>query len=353
MTFMDEDLSQLLLASSEPVEREWHIVLRPLNPDWMVRRTLLNLPRTLVDENRFFEAQPPRVVYKLNTNPRQLVNVLESFNLYQDMLIQIQRIDPTRFKTMHKGTPYYLMGWLSFAMKDYEKAVFFMDAALSEDLTNDPNWADSPASSFLMISDDYERSAAPEIAIELRHEADKMMRRFSHVSPSPITTHQFVNQFIKPNAPDPAYRAIATSFNTFALERKTRLQQIKIRSNSGGSIEPFLTHIFKGTLIFESVLKRKLRGSSLGQCLNNGCTQLGLSKASWRTCKNVSLQDIPAILERLKLEPFHERNIAVAFALRNTAGHDLGWTDIFKYQMYSKLVSAVENSILWSVKSLY
>jgi hypothetical protein len=350
---MDEELIRRLAARSTPAEQVWRAVLPPLQPDWLIRRALGDLPHTSAAEDEFFSAQPPRVVYKQGTNPAELVYVLDSFNLYQDMLNQIQRIAPARFKTMHKGTPYYLMGWLAFAMKDYEKAVFFMDAALSEDLANNPDWKSTPASSFLMISDDYERAAAPEIAIELRHEVDKMMRRYSRLSPNPLTTRKFVNQFVRPNAADPTYRAIATSFNTFVLERKERLNQIKIRSENGGSIEPFLTHLFKGTLIFESILKRKIAGKTLGECLNNSATQLSLTNAAYRNCRNVSLQDIPAILTRLNSEPFHELSIAITYALRNTAGHDLGWTDIFKHSTYTRLTSAIENSILWAVQSLY
>jgi hypothetical protein len=328
-------------------------VLPQLKPDWLVRRLLDELPQTPSDEDHFFEAQPPKVVYKQGTEPKELVYVVESFNLYQDMLHQIQRVAPRRFKTMHKGTPYYLMGWLAFAMKDYEKAVFFMDAALSEDLSNNPHWEGTPASSFLMISEDYERAAAPEIARELRNEVNNMMRRFSNASPHTMTTKRFVNQFIKPNAADPAYRAIATSFNTFVLERKERLGQIKIRSTKGGSIEPFLTHLFKGALIFESILKRKLTGTTLGECLNSGASNLGLHSGAWKSCRNISLQDIPSILTRLQTEDFQEKNIAITYALRNTTGHDLGWSDIFQYRMYSNLTGAIENSILWAVLSLF
>jgi hypothetical protein len=350
---MDDELFQRLLARSVPAEQVWRTVLPPLREDWVIRQTLESLPRNPADEDHFFEAQPPKVVYKQGTEPRELVYIVESFNLYQDMLHQIQRVAPQRFKTMHKGTPYYLMGWLAFAMKDYEKAVFFMDAALSEDLANNPNWANTPASSFLMIGEDYERSAAPEIARELRHEVDNMMRRFSHASPHAITTKRFVDWFIKPNAADPAYRAIATSFNTFVLERKERLSQIKIRSSAGGSIEPFLTHLFKGALIFESILKRKLRGTTLGECLSSGSTELGLNSNEWRSCRNVSLQDVPGILDSLGSADFQERNIAVTYALRNTTGHDLGWSDIFQYSTYSELTGAIENSILWAVYSLF
>lgn len=350
---MDEDLIKKIQSRSMPVERVWKSVLPPLKQDWMIKRELEVLPHNSTAEDEFFSAQPPKVIYKVGTEPRELVQVVESFNHYKSMLVQIQRVNPARYKKMHKGTPYYLMGWLSYAMSDYEKAVFYMDAALSEDLANNPNWKNTPASSFLMISRDFELSAAPEIAKELRTEMDKMMRRYSRSSPNNLTTNRFVNKFIKPHAAIPEYRAIATSFNTFVLERKDRLEQIKLRSNHGGSAEPFFTHLFKGALIFESVLKRKITGRTLGDCLSNGAAQLGITNFSYRTCQNVNFRDIPSHLDRLKSDNFQERNIAIAYAIRNTAGHDLGWDDIFKHKTYSRLLSSLENSILWAINSLY
>jgi len=62
---------------------------------------------------------------------------------------------------MHKGTPLYLMGWLSYEIKDYERGVFYMDAALSEDVRNNPaGWAQTPAASFLFLDDTDHNAAA-------------------------------------------------------------------------------------------------------------------------------------------------------------------------------------------------
>src|SRR6266540_6902466 len=64
---------------------------------------------------------------------KKVVQPHDSLSIYEQTLLQISRIDPTLYARIHKGTPFYLMGWLAYEIKDYEKGVFYMDAALSED----------------------------------------------------------------------------------------------------------------------------------------------------------------------------------------------------------------------------
>ena len=42
--------------------------------------------------------------------------------------------DPNRYRELHKGTPFYFLGMASYSARDFEKALFYMDAALEEDL---------------------------------------------------------------------------------------------------------------------------------------------------------------------------------------------------------------------------
>jgi hypothetical protein len=158
-------------------------------------------------------------------------------------------------------------------------------------------------------------------------------------------------------ARDAAYRSIITSLLTFLLEGKDLQLQIGLRSHHGGSLEPFLTHLFKGGLIFESLLKRKYgaSGNTLGPYLNAGKADLSLSsKPLYKELSTpIKLEDIPAFLQNWSGKDFHEGAIAIAYAVRNTTGHDLGWQDIFTEDVYKVLFDGIVNAIFWVIKKAY
>ena len=74
------------------------------------------------------------------------------------MLNLLRQADQTKYERMHKGTPFYLMSWLAFDLRNYEKGLFYMDSAIAEDirkteLTADPeSWKNQPGTKFLLLA---------------------------------------------------------------------------------------------------------------------------------------------------------------------------------------------------------
>jgi hypothetical protein len=58
----------------------------------------------------------------------------ERMQAYELLLLILREIDEEKFYQIHKGTPYYFMGWVCYQLSDFQKAFFYMDAAASEDL---------------------------------------------------------------------------------------------------------------------------------------------------------------------------------------------------------------------------
>jgi hypothetical protein len=77
----------------------------------------------------------------------------ERFQDYEELLILLQKRNKKKYDQIHKGTPFFFLSWLAFDLRNYEKALFYMDAAISEDVRKDAgNWQNTPASQFLKLS---------------------------------------------------------------------------------------------------------------------------------------------------------------------------------------------------------
>jgi hypothetical protein len=287
---------------------------------------------------------------------KKVVQPQESLRIYEQTLLQISRIDPTRYAKMHKGTPFYLMGWLAYEMKDYEKGVFYMDAALSEDAYNFPSkWMSLPAVAFIFLDDSNLDAAAREITAEIKNEVDFQLTRFSKQAGVSFDMETLTNKFLKPNVSDPSYRSIMTYLLTFLLEGKDRVTQLQFRSSYGGTLEPFITHLFKGGLIFESLLKKKYyaSGITLEKYLPAAKDDLELKKTLYKTGCPYKFDDLPKHIQNWEPEDFQEKAVAIVYAVRNTSGHDLGWQDVFTNELYSTLYEGIVNAIFWTIKKVY
>lgn len=321
-----------------------------------MKAILQSIPINAADENKFFEDLRFFPGRWSDLQSKKVFQPQESFRIYEHILSQINRVDPERYATMHKGTPFYMMGWLAYEMKDYERGVFYMDAALSEDFNNaGPNWMALPAASFLFLDETNKGAAAHEITVQMRKEVIFQLERFSKNAGDPLYANTLINQFYKPQAKDSAYRSILTSMLTFLLEGRDLRLNLKLRSSYGGTLEPFLTHLFKGGLIFESLLKRKYgtAGRTLGNYLAAAKTDLHLNCQLYKRKDPYQFEELPSLMQDWKNAEFQERTVATAYAVRNTSGHNLAWRDIFTVELYLELFEGIADAIFWTIKKAY
>lgn len=299
----------------------------------------------------FFEAFGPGNTINVTDRP------FERFEDYEMLLGTIRDDDPEKYKHLHKGTPFYFLAWTAFDLKNYEKAVFYMDAAISEDKRKEPtNWLSTPASQFLTLNHQGNQ-AATRITRELNDKILTQLTRFNAISGlAEISLEDFVNKFVKKLVHKKENHSIITAFYSFILEYQGRSRELSLRSTEGGSIEPALTFLFKGGLLFESLLKylypKKDNGTDDCKTLGN-IIQTIKFQSDFFSGVTTSANSLSEILGSIQ-----GSDIATAFnttaKLRNTTGHNLIWVDVFEnIENFKQLFEQQINAIFFIIQKKF
>lgn len=287
----------------------------------------------------------------------------ERFCDYEELLKMLYREDPEKYRSLHKGTPFYYMSWLAFDFRDFEKALFYIDAAISEDIrahqhTQTPNeWMQAPGSAILTFGNT-DQQVAQRTIISVKEYLLEQLNRFKGISGQNWTIEDFVHHFVHCLLRDNTKRTIVTAFYVFLLEFQDRLTQLQLRSSIGGSIAPCIGHLFRGALIFESLLKDcypeitksikknppKIKPEKLGDIFHSPEFSADFFRVD-KTSSN-SLQDIVAGIT----DETAETAFRTAGKLRNTTAHNLIWDDVFSVSdNYRKLFHQVVNAIFYLI----
>ncbi len=300
------------------------------------------------DGDSFFEKFGPGNVINFIDKP------YERFNDYELLLEILKKENPGKYLEIHKGTPFYFLAWTAFGLKDFEKAVFYIDAAISEDQRKEPRrplreWIKDPAGQFLTLEQQGNQSAR-EITLQLRDAVNKEFERFNSILNSTcLNIDSFIEKFVMKLMGNTKTRSIITAFYSFISEFRDKLVMLNLRSKEGGSIEPFLTHLFKGGLIFESLLKQ----------LYPSAKTIGDFNKQRYFKDNFCIINTQALsISDIVIDINYRNDVETAFnttaKLRNTTGHNLVWDDVFDNpDNYKKLYEQIINAILYIVVKKY
>lgn len=259
----------------------------------------------------------------------------ERFSDYQALLEELQAIDKDKFAKTHKGTAFFFLFWTAYDCGFYDKALFYLDAAISENILIAPHrWHERRSAKYLWLSEapDKEAGRAVEHTKGLLKEQLERFNRIAGVKT--VTLGDFVEKFVRKLVIKTANgrvesrpeRTIVTALYTYLAEAEERYAELKLRSRGGGSIELPLKHLFKGGLIFESLLKERYpthRNGMLGKIFKGADFQRDFPGAIDTSAK--SLADILALTSSDSRPTAFE----VTSKLRNTTGHKLVWDDVF------------------------
>lgn len=320
-----------------------------------LRDALLQVPCTRKGGDDFFG----RFIYV-----RELIdgNYASALNHGLELLHSCVCLAPEAYARIHKGTPYYWIGMAAFLVHDYQTAAFFFDAGASEDLRMgaDPVANPTPGLRFIQIEVDQPAQAALQLVQATHEKVERAIAEYNARSgrpPSvrPLHLDEIRNRFLRPavSAGGERFRTLATAFISFFLEWDHRSLLTKLRVVEG-TTEPFFIHLFKGCLLFESLLKANPTravppNTRLGQVLQQLHQDLG-------TPHDVQTANVtfPEILTSL---PAEDESIPTAIKLsarvRNTLGHDLGWNASLDTTTYNRLASMVSSSCLHAIACLY
>ena len=148
-------------------------------------------------------------------------------------------------------------------------------------------------------------------------------------------------------------RSQVTAFISFYLEWKDRSRLCRLVP-TGGTSEPFFLHLFKGCLLFESLIKanqkHQTNSDTLGKALIEISSHIGIPSNIGGKCDNISeiIEDLAGQNNRSI-----ESVIARVLKLRNTLCHDLNWNVTFNDMMYDQLAGEISIACLHIISRLY
>jgi hypothetical protein len=296
--------------------------------------------------------------------PHDKRNHLGRISAYFDLFNLIKSRYPEKYTKIHKGTPYCILGWLFIDIGDYEQGVFYIDAAISEDIRTDPfGWRHRPACGFMFLDTSPGNDAAKRFTRKIKKHVKEELEEYNSIFESKtkhITPDYLVKKFVAPKSQEFSHRTLVCSLYIFILEAHKKIEFLKFRSENKGSIEPFLGHLHKGGLILESVMKEiytSLSSLPLGKIFDDSFVKNDLNISLINTGGvGRTLEDIiQHLLTRLpKAEKeIHNSWLTLSLRLRNATSHSLLLPDVFSENTYKKLYRQILFSIFYLIKNKY
>ena len=279
-----------------------------------------------------------------------------------DLLYRCYSIDKVAFSKIHKGSAYYWIGMAAWLMQNHELATLFFDAAVSEDIRAGHNPVDnlSPSLRYMLLDGESDQQAARDLVRanqakmkELIDDYNTRLGRRPELPPLTIENvrERFLKKSILPGGE--ALRSPASTLISFCMDWDLRNILFDIKPILG-TAEPFYLHLFKGCVLFESLLKGSLVNPppidcTLRNALQHLHVELGISN-------NITIghTDFPTIIADLaKANESIQTAIEFTGRVRNTLGHNLGWVVPLDKAQYSRLFRMVSSSCLHAISCLY
>ncbi|MBS3915550.1 MAG: hypothetical protein KG003_13730 [Bacteroidetes bacterium] len=284
-------------------------------------------------------------------------NPFERQRAYELLLKILKSIDPVKYQKIHKGTPFYFIGWTTYQYRDLSKAIFYMDAAVSEDLKFpdvQSKASTRPALDFFLLSSEPGPTGL-STHLELRNIIDITLQTYNTNGGGTISIDDFRNRFVVDLLySGPKERSLLTALYTFLLEYQEKENQISLRSDTGGSIQPFLDHLFDGARVLESLLeKRGGTGNTLNPKIVNA-SAIAVNRTALKSNNTLADAELEFNNQVAAGSSFQDSNFASAYIIRNTTGHSLLWPDQFaNVSSYTTLYNNLVNSIFWTIEKLW
>ena len=268
------------------------------------------------------------------------------FEWYRGLLKLLFERSPKKYAQIHKGTPFFFLAWTAFDSCNYETALAYLDAAISEDTRIDPaGWSERPGGQFLRLNPDPWHAGNRTIGL-LRKRFANEFDRFKGATGVSLRLEEFLERFSAPLLETPSSRTILSALYVFILEADEVNEQLMLRSSAGGSTGPALSLLFRGGVLFESLLKHLYRGHQTLRCVLNSAALQADFPGEYGTHAK-SLAEILAGVNDDTLETA----FSTTAKLRNTTGHNLVRDDVFgDREVFNCLVHQQCNALLYVIE---
>ncbi len=303
-----------------------------------------------------------------NNNPLEKIKNGQHWlvrDYFFNLLMECKTIDANAFMKIHKGHPFYFIGITSFLMEDFQTAVYFFDASMTEDFNDgaDPKDRAKPSTRFLMMEGEIEGHAAQPLAAVAKAQVERAITHYLAITSGQILKfgiEEVRNNFIYcsiATKDKPGLRTLATAFISYFIEWDFRNRHFEYGVKQGTS-EPFFSHLFRGCVLFESLLKHNPSIPTNENALNGMLNQkdvrtaLNTSPIQGKGSGNVfTLADVFDELQR----PANsiDQAIKITYLTRNTLGHNLGWDSNINQEQYQKLYFVIAAACLHVIACLW
>ncbi|MFD1991394.1 hypothetical protein ACFSGI_15580 [Paenibacillus nicotianae] len=309
------------------------------------------------DDGTFFNEFDERYTNKLlieNTYYSKETEIYFRIEITKYLLKKVSACNKEKYKKMHKGTPFYFLSMFYFLTKHYEKASFYLNATILEDRKNAAGiWKKYAAYLMFTLNTEFELQLGEEdfFVKSLKNKLIQELKEFN--KNWDLNFNRFIQNFVENILAESenflAKSSIITAIYSFILEKEEIEILVETRGEIGGSIEPIILHLFKGTLIVESLLKLHYDGKTLGEIYNDSKFK---SKYNLYDIK-ISASSLNEVLD-LKLKNKLKLSFTVAGKIRNTTAHKLAWDDIFDdIKNYNFLYNNIMNAIFYVIYTEY
>lgn len=277
----------------------------------------------------------------------------------------IQTEDDRRYRQMHKGTPFYFAGMASYLARDFEKALFYMDAALEEDLRlHKDRWFSVPSGKFVLLDSDSPEQFARPLVFRTRALFDEVMTTVTNLGGRALSVKAFGSKLVYPAmSTAPEKRSAVTGLISFLLEFPSRTKELSLAGTRTSTAEPFFLHLFKGTLLFETLLKT----SSVGQEIQRSNPKATIDKfLQDRTIYSAfgfssapqglggdTFDDVLAAIKSDGTTDFTQRAIRATWGIRNKVGHSMAWPSRPNLSEYEILFHLITGALSATIDSLH
>jgi len=286
---------------------------------------------------------------------------------WERVLSILRAADPGRYESLHKGTPFYFLGVAAYLAHDFPRALFYMDGALAEDhRLHGDRWHRLPSGMFVRLDDvPHAQFARPLVTIS-RRVFEEWRARVATAGGAELSLDAYRARLVNRAMDDePPLRSAVTAFLSFLLEVEQRRTQLSLAPLASGSGEPFFLHLFKGGLLFETLLKlsppgRVVLAAKPASMLNDLLTDpsvfaaLGFASAP----SGLGAHTFDDLIIRVRDDSTSGRSFAdcavrATWGVRNVTGHNLAWPRRPSPHEYDQLFLLAFGALSLVVSRLY
>jgi hypothetical protein len=323
-----------------------------------VQEDFAELPETPKAADAFFGYS--QIVKKFGSNPATQVWAWER------LLRILWDKDPEKYARIHKGTPFYFLATAAYVGGDFEKALAFMDAAVEEDrrLPGD-RWRNAPSGLFFRLQSENQAQFARDVVIQVKATIKSELTKLVPAGGPKLTLSEVIERFIEQAiGGSQELRSAVTALFTFVLEFKSRLNDLELLPPSGTG-ELVYIHLFKGALLFETLLKTSKVGRTVSAATPKAT--LGTFLANQNVYRALGFDAAPQGLggdtfdeiflaingSEFRGQPFRTRVVSATWDIRNKIGHSLAWPQKPSPQLYEYMFTLVFGAIALVMAQLY